>query len=182
VIIISDPSGGAEKRSAMSDRRYSKVATGGTFDQFHSGHRRLLERSFELGDDVVIGLTSDEFARKEGKVPRQPYEQRRDELIAFIRKAFPGRRYTIAKLDDYFGPGIASKEVEALVASPETGKRVDLANKLRAERGFPPLALVVVDWVIAEDGKPISSTRIRNGEIDEEGKLLGKRLRRGSGR
>lgn len=160
-------------KGATSDKRYSTVATGGTFDQFHAGHRRLLERSFELGDEVVIGLTSDEFALKQGKVPKQPYEQRKAELTAYIKKTFPGRRYIIAKLDDFFGPGIASKEVEALVASPETGKRVRLANKLRADRGFPPLDLVLVDWVVAEDGMPISSTRIRNGEIDEEGKLVG---------
>ena len=166
----------------MSDKKYSKVATGGTFDQFHAGHRRLLERSFELGDEVVIGLTSDEFARKHGKAPKQPYGQRRAGLTAYIKKTFPGRRYIIAKLEDYFGPGIASKEVEALVASPETGRRVELANKLRAERGFLPLELVVVDWVAAEDGKPISSTRIRNGEIDEEGRLVGKGPGRRAGR
>jgi pantetheine-phosphate adenylyltransferase len=162
-------------RGAVPQKKYTKVATGGTFDHFHAGHRRLLERSFELGDEVVIGLTSDEFARKEGKVPQQPYEKRRARLEAYIRKSFPGRRNLIAKLDDYFGPGIASKEVEALVASPETGKRVELANRLRATRGFPPLELVVVDWVAAEDGRPISSSRIRNGEIDEEGGLIGGR-------
>jgi pantetheine-phosphate adenylyltransferase len=155
----------------MPGTKYSKVATGGTFDQLHAGHRRLLERSFELGDEVVIGLTSDEFARREGKVAQRPYPLREAELAAYIRANFPGRRYSIAKLDDYFGPGIASREVEALVASPETGKRVGLANKLRAERGFPPLELVVIDWVVAEDGQPISSTRIRRGEIDEEGRL-----------
>ena len=60
----------------------------------------------------------------------------------------------------------------ALVASPETGKRVDLANKLRAQRGFPPLQLAIVDWVVAEDGRPISSTRIKKGEIDMEGRLI----------
>jgi len=169
-------------RGAVSDKKYSKVATGGTFDQFHAGHRRLLERSFELGDEVVIGLTSDEFARKEGKVPQQPYQRRKAQLEAYIRQGFPGRRHTIAKLDDFFGPGIASKDVEALVASPETGRRVELANKLRAERGFLPLELVVVDWVAAEDGKPISSTRIRNGEIDEEGRLVGKGPGRRAGR
>jgi pantetheine-phosphate adenylyltransferase len=157
----------------MSDKKYSKVATGGTFDQLHAGHRRLLEKSFELGAEVVIGLTSDEFARKEGKVPKRSYERREAELEAYIREVFPGRRYTIAKLDDYFGPGIANREVEALVASPETGKRVGLANALRAKRGFPPLELVVVDWVVAEDGRPISSTRVRNGEIDVEGRLVG---------
>ena len=165
----------------MPDTKYSKVATGGTFDGLHAGHRRLLERSFELGAEVVIGLTSDEFARKEGKVTKRPYKQREAELDAFIRERFPGRRYSIAKLDDYFGPGIANREVEALVASPETGKRVGLANALRAKRGFPPLELVVVDWVAAEDGRPISSTRIRKGEIDEEGKLVGGRGPPGGG-
>jgi len=159
----------------MSEKKYSKVATGGTFDGIHAGHRRLLERSFELGAEVVIGLTSDEFARKEGKVTNRPYGRREAELEAFIEKSFPGRRYAIAKLDDFFGPGIASRDVQALVASPETGKRVGLANALRAERGFPPLELVIIDWVEAEDGRPISSTRIRKGEIDEEGRLIGGR-------
>jgi pantetheine-phosphate adenylyltransferase len=162
----------------MSERKYSKVATGGTFDGIHAGHRRLLERSFELGAEVVIGLTSDEFARKEGKVTTRKYAEREAELKAFVERMFPGRRYAVAKLDDYFGPGIASADVQALVASPETGKRVGLANDLRKERGFLPLELVVVDWVPAEDGSPISSTRIRNGEIDEEGRLVGGRARR----
>lgn len=159
----------------MSDTKYSKVATGGTFDRLHAGHRRLLEKSFELGSEVVIGLTSDEFARKEGKVPDHPYVRREAELDAYIRERFPGRRYRIVKLEDFFGPGIASREVEALIASKETGKRVELANRLRAERGFPPLELVVIDWVVAEDGRPISSTRIRKGEIDEEGRVVGGR-------
>ena len=159
----------------MPARRYSKVATGGTFDGLHAGHRRLLEKSFELGDEVVIGLTSDEFARKHAKSPGLSYAERKRGLEDYIEGRFPRRRYLVAKLDDYFGPGIASKEVEALVASPETAERVGLANSLRAERGFPPLELEVVEWVLAQDGAPISSTRIRSGEIDEEGKPLGAR-------
>jgi pantetheine-phosphate adenylyltransferase len=62
--------------------------------------------------------------------------------------------------------------VEAIVVSSETAKRVELANKLRASKGFPPLKVITVDFVLAEDGKPISSTRIRSGEIDEAGKVL----------
>jgi len=155
------------------------VATGGTFDRLHRGHISLLEKSFEVGDEVVIGVTSDEFARRTGKNPEYPYEERVKNLEDLLRRRFPGRRYLIAKLFDYFGPGIASAEVQALVASRETAGRLELANKLRRARGFPPLELVVVDLLMAEDEKPISSTRIRKGEIDAEGRLLKARGRKG---
>jgi pantetheine-phosphate adenylyltransferase len=157
--------------------RFQKVATGGTFDHIHAGHRRLLDRSFEVGDHVIIGLTSDEFVAKVGKKPDYDYTAREELLRRYIEKNFPGRSYTISKLYDYFGPGIAEADVQALVASPETASRLALANNLRAEKGFPPLKLVTVDWIAAEDGKPISSTRIRSGEIDEEGKFQGRNNR-----
>jgi pantetheine-phosphate adenylyltransferase len=152
--------------------KYKTVATGGTFDHIHTGHMALLEKSFGSGDNVVIGVTSDEFARKEGKNPDQSYEDRVRGLREVIGEKFPGRPYFIAKLDDYFGPGIASPEVEAIVVSRETAKRVSIANALREAKGFPPLEVVVVDFVLAEDSRPISSTRIRLGEIDSAGRLV----------
>ena len=155
--------------------KYKMVATGGTFDHLHRGHIALLSRSFDAGDAVVIGVTSDAFARREGKNPDQSYTERVRVLEEFIRKNFPGRRYVIAKLDDYFGPGIASPDVQAIVVSKETAKRVRIANTLREEKGYPPLETVVVDFVLAEDSKPISSTRIREGEIDTEGKARRRR-------
>lgn len=157
--------------------KYGTVATGGTFDRIHKGHLALLAKSFSVGDRVVIGVTSDAFALKGGKKPDQRYEERVRSLEALIHEKFPGRKYLIAKLEDYFGPGIASPEVEAIVVSKETAPRVSIANALRKAKGFPPLEVVVVDFVLAEDSKPISSTRIRKGEIDPEGRLL-KRPRR----
>ncbi len=152
--------------------KYSTVATGGTFDHIHRGHAALLSKSFELGDNVVIGVTSDAFASREGKSPDQPYQDRVQALRSLIRSEFPGRKYVIAKLEDYFGPGIASPAVEAIVVSRETAARAPIANALRAKKGYPPLKVEVVGYVLARDGKPISSTRIRNGEIDPEGRLL----------
>lgn len=153
--------------------RYKVVATGGTFDHIHAGHLALLDKSFEVGEAVVIGVTSDAFAASMGKKPDQPHITRVEALEDLIESRYPGRRYMIAELDDFFGPGIASPEVEAIVVSMETAARVPLANGLREKKGFPPLDVVTVDYVLAEDSKPISSTRIRKGEIDAQGKLKG---------
>jgi pantetheine-phosphate adenylyltransferase len=162
----------SDSRVAEKKLRYRTVATGGTFDRLHRGHEALLFKSFEVGEKVVIGVTSDAFALKEGKRPEQRYDERVRALRTYIRQRFPTRLYTISRLDDYFGPGIASPKVEAIVVSSETAKRVGLANDLRAAKGYPPLKVITVDFVLAEDGKPISSTRIRSGEIDQAGRVL----------
>jgi len=165
--------------------KFKVVATGGTFDHIHKGHAALLSKSFETGNKVVIGVTSDEFARREGKVPDQRYDVRVAALEKWIRENYPGRDYLVAKLDDYFGPGIASPDVQAIVVSEETSKRVPIANELRAKRGFPPLKVVTVEYVLAFDRGPISSTRIRNGEIDKDGRPAKKtsvKMRRTSAR
>ena len=155
------------------EKKYRTVATGGTFDRLHRGHEGLLSKSFEVGEKVVIGVTSDAFALREGKRPVQSYDERVRRLRSYLDGRYPGRTYLISKLDDYFGPGIASPEVEAIVVSAETAKRVPIANTLRAAKGFPPLEVVKVEFVLADDGRPISSTRIKEGEIDGAGHLLG---------
>lgn len=150
--------------------KYRTVATGGTFDHLHRGHEELLSKSFDAGEKVVVGVTSDPFALREGKSPDQPFAERVARLREYLDSRHPGREYEITKLEDYFGPGIASAEVEAIVVSRETASRVPIANKLRAAKGFPPLQVIIVDFVLGEDGKPISSTRIRRGEIDDQGR------------
>ena len=151
--------------------KFKTVATGGTFDHLHKGHEALLSKAFEVGEKVVIGVTSDAFVAKEGKRPDLPYGSRVKALREYLRRTQPGRDYLIAKLDDYYGPGIASAEVQAIVVSEETASRVKLANDLRAAEGFPPLKVVKVGYILAEDGRPISSSRIRAKEIDESGRL-----------
>jgi len=161
----------------LSDRKPSKkykvVSVGGTFDLLHKGHRTLLLRAFELGEHVLIGVTSDAFVSKMGKTGKNNYQTRVTNLINFLNKSFPNTTYEIRPLDAYFGPRIYNSDVEALVASEETSNKVNLANKIRIAKGLKPLKLIVIETIKSEDGKPISSTSIRMGKIDCEGKILG---------
>ena len=45
-----------------------KVITYGTYDLFHYGHQRLLERAKELGDYLIVGVTTDDFDKTRGKI------------------------------------------------------------------------------------------------------------------
>lgn len=52
------------------------VLTYGTFDLFHVGHLNLLTRLAELGDRLVVGVSTDEFNRGKGKQTIIPYADR----------------------------------------------------------------------------------------------------------
>jgi pantetheine-phosphate adenylyltransferase len=152
------------------------VATGGTFDEIHIGHLALLSKAFEIGKKVIIGVSSDAFASstKGNNTLRHNYEERISNLKEKIKEKFGNVRYEISKLDDVYGPTVIYGDVEAIVSSTETAIKGDLINDIRSKNGLKPLNIISVDMIRAEDGYHISSTRIRNGEIDSFGKLLKK--------
>ncbi|MDH3823689.1 MAG: pantetheine-phosphate adenylyltransferase, partial [Nitrosopumilus sp.] len=132
--------------------KFSLVAMGGTFDIIHRGHLTLLSNAFTISDKVIIGLTSDELAKKKGKIPINKYEQRFENLTAVISKEFPNFSYHISKLNNDFGPAVLEKEVEALVVSDETNNQGNILNKLRSEKNLPPVQIITVPMFLAKDG------------------------------
>ena len=148
------------------------VATGGTFDIIHRGHLTLLSNAFAISEKVIIGLTSDELAEKKGKLSINKYEKRLENLTQVISKEFPNSSFQISKLDNDFGPAVLEKGVEALVVSDEKSNQGTILNQLRAEKKLSPVKIIMVPMFLAKDGKRISTTRIKNSEIDAEGNLL----------
>lgn len=158
---------------AEGKRPYKLVGVGGTFDMLHKGHKALLMRAFEAGGRVVVGLTTDEFAGSLGK-PHDiaPYEERLAELLSFITHEGQLHRVEVVAINDPYGPPAWDGGYDAIVVSEETEVGAREINELRARRGLKPLDIVVIPLVMACNGKPISTTRIRAGEIDGEGRLL----------
>jgi pantetheine-phosphate adenylyltransferase len=154
-------------------KQFKKVAVGGTFDQLHRGHKTLLNKAFEVGEKVVIGLSSDEFVAKMGKPHlTASYEERFRELECFIEKSGFADRAEIVPLIDPSGLTISGKGLDALVVSQETLQTGEGINKIRAKAGLAPLKIVKVNMVPAENCIPISTTRIRKGEIDRNGHII----------
>lgn len=154
-------------------RKFKTVAVGGTFDELHNGHKALLMKAFEAGEHVQIGLCSDNFVKKLSKPHVTAlYDQRLRELEAFLRQSGLRTKAQIIRLDDPFGATLSDRSIEALVVSKETEPTASLINRKRKEAGLPSLEILTIDMIPSDNHLPISTTRIRYGEIDREGHLL----------
>jgi pantetheine-phosphate adenylyltransferase len=102
------------------------------------------------------------------------YEERRKELEAFLNARGLSGKAEILPLDDPFGITVTDRCIEALVVSEETEKIAVKINQKRVEARLPPLEIATIGMVPADNCAPISTTRIREGEIDREGHMLKK--------
>ena len=112
-------------------------AAAGTFNILHEGHKALLDRAFEIGDEVFIGITSDRMASSS-----------RDKLNTYyIREkavrdyaASKKRPFSIFRIDDMYGPDEMMDRVDVLVVSEETlgnGEMVVRRASETAENSHP---------------------------------------------
>ncbi len=70
--------------SKISDKKIVLVC--GTFDGIHEGHRYFISKAQKLGDDLIIGVSPDEYIRQNKKrEPRNTMEKR----MELLKKEFP---------------------------------------------------------------------------------------------
>ena len=149
-----------------------KVCIGGTFDRFHKGHKILLKKAFEYAGKngtVFIGLAAEDLIKNKKNV--RSLNDRTEVLKHYLsEEGFEKNAISVPITNKY---GLTLKEdFDAIVISPETEKNAMEINKKRVLNAKKPLKIIRVSFVLAKDGKPISSTRINNKEIDEDGNLL----------
>ena len=140
-------------------------AVAGTFDVLHEGHRSLIRRAFEVGDRVLVGITSDAMASS-GRDEIVPLEIRRRELETYLNTLGP---HSVFVIDDIYGPDEMMDGVDVLVVSEETLPNGRVLNYRRRERGLEPMELSVVPLVMSGDSK-ISSSAILRGEYGRSGR------------
>jgi pantetheine-phosphate adenylyltransferase len=154
-------------------KQFKIVAVGGTFDELHKGHRALLMKAFEVGEQVLIGLCTDGFVMKMDKPHvTASYAQRLEELNAFLHEHSFFERAKIILLNDPYGVTLSKGCVEALVVSKETESTARKINEERKKLGLAPLQVVAIEMIPSENHVIISTSRIRRGEIDREGHIL----------
>ncbi|MCX6793479.1 MAG: pantetheine-phosphate adenylyltransferase [Candidatus Gottesmanbacteria bacterium] len=152
---------------------YHRVFVAGTFDHLHTGHDAILTAACNAGEEVTVGLTSDAFVAKFKKDHTiTPFTERKAGLEQWLSAHGYGDKTLIVPIDDPYEPAASLTDLEVLVVTPENKSRGEEINRIRKEKGLTPLGLLVVALVPAEDSKPVSSTRVREGEIDKTGRLI----------
>jgi pantetheine-phosphate adenylyltransferase len=146
-----------------------RVCLGGTFSHLHRGHEALLAMAFDVGDEVFVGLASDEMARgKCHDVP--PFGVRRGALAEMCERLAGDKRFEIHEIQDEAGPA-ATGDFDAIVVSEETLDGARRINEMRETNGLRPLKILAIATFHASDGRPLSSTRVCAGEVEPDGTL-----------
>jgi pantetheine-phosphate adenylyltransferase len=152
---------------------FTLVACGGTFDLLHAGHKSFIKNVLSNTEAVVLGLTSDGYVKsfKNGN-SIEAFETRKKVLEQFLDSINARERVQIISIDDFYGPLLTNDfNVQAIAVTEQTEHMVLDINQKRKEKKLPELEKISIPLGMAEDGKAISATRIRNGGINRDGRL-----------
>ena len=139
---------------------------GGTFDRFHAGHRNLLMSALSHCQTVEVWVTVDSIAR--AKDPRiNLWEDRVEEIIQALDSN--SDRLKFHELEDLYGPAPTHNEASAIFCTSDTFPECESINRMRRDEELSELEIICINHTMSWDGRPISSSRIRNGKIDREG-------------
>ncbi len=140
----------------MHRGKYDRVVAAGTFDRFHSGHRYFLKMAYFYGRELMIGITSDEMAKKKD-TDIESFSSRKANVERFLKSS--GIKYKIFEINDAYGFCL-TEDTDAIVATKDTLENVNLINERRRSLGMKELNVFVIPY-LTKRGRKISSRDIR---------------------
>lgn len=151
--------------------KYNLVVCGGTFDHFHKGHREFLRHILSISRKVLIGLTTDKFVKsKNNSEWVEDYQVRKHKIMEFLDQEKAINTVQIEPIDDIYIPKIwENLPIESIIVSENTIKGAEAINLKRKEQGKSLLEVKIISLIKDQKNEYISSSRIRNGEINREG-------------
>ena len=144
--------------------KLERCLVGGTFDRFHDGHKELLLTALDVAELVEVWITNDVMSAAKSPF-LQSFEDRREAILSWADE-----RITTHELEDNLGPAPIRKDCDGIICTPETLSNCQSINEIRLNNGLLPLEIIEVSHTLDETGGIISSTRIRAGLIDKNGK------------
>lgn len=131
-----------------SPLRYEKVAVGGTFDQFHAGHKKLLVAAASVTGvhgKLLIGITSPTLLKKkQNKEKIQSFKQRQESVVEFLSEIAPEISVDIQELEEPMGDAATDPTMKAIVVSSETIKGAQAINEYRKKWEMEQLDIVAI--------------------------------------
>jgi len=149
-----------------------KVCVGGTFNVLHRGHRVLIDKAIQTAGKngmVFIGVAKGKIAYT--KKYSVPFNKRVKTLKKYLAKKGYTEQTVVLPLSDRYGPAVY-EDYDAIIVSPESLQNAVDINLKRKKLGKKLLKIIQIPLILAEDRKPIRSTRILDEEIDENGKIV----------
>ncbi len=146
----------------LNRKLFYKVGLGGTFDTLHTGHIRLIAEALRSGKSIVIGITSDEFARRTKPYNVKPLEERLANLLFLLKEITRDEYITFEIINDRYGSAIRDPEMDAITVSIETLPPAFDINDKRFLNNLKPLHIIVIPMIRDGYGIKYSSRVLRN--------------------
>ncbi len=149
--------------------KFKHIAVGGTFDLLHMGHEAFILKAFSNASFVTIGITSDELAESLTKNNIDDFKRRKNAVLVFLMRKNLDLRANVIKIDDFYGTTLEDLTIDSILVTNGSLDGAKKINEKRLKNNLNALRVLKTKLVKGDDGETISSTRIRNGEIDRNG-------------
>ncbi|NHJ84160.1 MAG: pantetheine-phosphate adenylyltransferase [Asgard group archaeon] len=151
-----------------NDYQFKYGCLGGTFDRLHGGHKLLLRVATKLIHKILIGITTDELAKRGKKIPDLiwPYDHRKNDVLEYLHSlGVSDDRIEIEPLSRATQYADEIPELEVIVLSPETYGRLLDINDIRREKELEELIAIAIPYFRDQNGKIVSSQTFRELEL-----------------